>query len=61
MAGGSSVETKSAIGGGKPSPFDILNMTNEELASKMRDPEFREKFNKEHRSKRSSRIDVKTG
>ena len=58
---GSSVETKSAIGGGKPSPFDITNMTPAELADKMRDLDFREKFDKEHRSKRNSRIDVKTG
>jgi hypothetical protein len=36
-------------------------MTPDELADKMRDIDFREKFDKEHRSKRNSRIDVKTG
>ena len=60
-AGQSGSGSEGKIGGGKPSPFDILNMSSDELADKMRDPDFRDKYNKEHRSKRSSRIDVKTG
>ena len=60
-AGQSGSGSEGKIGGGKTSPFDILNMSSDELADKMRDPDFRDKYNKEHRSKRSSRIDVKTG
>ena len=47
-AGQSGSGSEGKIGGGKPSPFDILNMSSDELADKMRDPDFRDKYNKEH-------------